>query len=57
MGIGHGNHILSAVEEIKETHSVKEVAQLLSSGNWVAICATSDEPYCFCLGRVKARAE
>lgn len=45
--------ILKQIEEIKEDSDIKEVAQMLSSGNWIALCATNTEPYCFCLGRVK----
>lgn len=45
--------ILSEIIEIKETKNLKEVAQMLSSGAWIALCATKEEPYCFCMGRVK----
>ena len=47
--------ILKQIEEIKEVSDIKEVAQILSSGNWISICATKKEPYCFCLARIKSR--
>lgn len=46
------NEVLSKVKEVRETQDIREVAQLLSSGKWIAICATPDEPYLFSLGRV-----
>ncbi len=49
--------ILSEIKEINETSDIKEVAQMLSSGNWIALCATEEEPYCFCMGRVKYLAD
>ncbi|GAA6514586.1 hypothetical protein K370107A2_15890 [Merdimmobilis hominis] len=45
--------VLSQLCEFKEVGDIKEVAQMLHSGNWVAVCATSKEPYIFCLGRLK----
>lgn len=48
--------ILSEIVEIVETEDIEEVAQKLSSGNWIAVCATQGEPYLFCLGRIKAQA-
>ncbi len=45
--------ILERIEEIREVTDIKEVAQMLSSGNWIALCATRKEPYCFCLARIK----
>lgn len=47
------NSILVQVKEVYETKDVKEVAQMLSSGDWIAICATSEEPFLFSLGRVR----
>jgi len=44
--------VLSRVKEVRETKDVNEVAQLLSTGEWIAICATSEEPYLFSLGRI-----
>lgn len=44
--------VLSFVKEVKETRDVKEVAKLLSSGNWIAICATTDMAPLFSLGRI-----
>lgn len=46
------NKALSLVKEIKETSDIKEVARLLHSGNWIAICATDTEPVVFSLGRI-----
>lgn len=43
---------LMQVKRIKETSDIAEVAQMLSTGEWIAICATTDEPYRFVLGRV-----
>lgn len=45
--------LLSTIKELKESSDIKEVAQLLHSGNWIAICATETEPIKFSLGRVK----
>jgi hypothetical protein len=47
--------VLSEIVEIVETKDIKEVAQKLSSGNWIAVCATTEKPYLFCLGRLKAQ--
>lgn len=44
--------VLSQVKEVRETKDVKEVAQMLASGDWIAIYATPQDPFCFCLGRV-----
>jgi hypothetical protein len=46
------NPALPLVKEIKETRDIKEVVKLLNSGNWIAICATSEEIPLFSLGRV-----
>lgn len=43
---------MTRYSEIKETCDIKEVAQLLHSGEWVAICATDREPYWFSLGKI-----
>jgi hypothetical protein len=47
--------ILKQIEEIKEVSDIKEIAQMLSSGNWISICATKKKPYCFCLARIKSQ--
>lgn len=47
------NPALTCVVEVKETSDVEEVAQLLSSGNWIAICATTEKPFLFSMGRVR----
>lgn len=47
------NPALQFVTEIQETSDIKTVAQMLSSGDWIAICATEHEPFVFSLGRVK----
>lgn len=44
--------ILSQVIEIREVENIEEVAKLLSSGNWIALLATSAEPHVFCLGKI-----
>jgi len=44
--------ILAKVKEVAESSDMKEVAQMLHSGNWIAICATLTEPTVFCLGRI-----
>lgn len=49
--------ILEQIKEIREITDIEEVAQMLSSGNWIALCATRKEPYCFCLARVKGQAD
>lgn len=47
------NPVLQYVVEIKETQDIKEVAQLLSTGEWIATCATNKEPFLFSLGKVQ----
>ena len=47
------NPALQFVTEIQETSDIKTVAQMLSSGDWIAICATEHEPFVFSLGKVK----
>lgn len=44
--------ILAKIKEVAESSDMKEVAQMLRSGNWIAICATLTEPTVFCLGRI-----
>lgn len=44
------------IVEMRETSNVKEVAQMLHSGNWIAICATETEPFVFSLGRIRQEA-
>lgn len=44
---------LAQIDKIRETCDIKEVAQLLNSGDWIAICATDEEPYWFSLGRLR----
>lgn len=49
----HGKQeVLLLVKELRETSDIKEVAEMLSSGNWIAISATTREPIKFCMGRV-----
>lgn len=45
--------ILREIVELMETSDVKEVARLLSSGQWIAIRATEEEPIVFCLGKIR----
>ena len=45
-------NILKQIIEYKEETDIKEVAQKLSSGDWIAICATLTKPMEFCLGRI-----
>ena len=49
--------ILSQIQEVVETTNLQKAAQMLSSGKWIAICATSEEPFCFCLGKIKCQTE
>ena len=49
--------VLSQIIELRETDDIKEVARLLRSGNWIAICATESEPVVFSLGRVEKTKE
>lgn len=44
--------ILVKVKQLKETSDIAEAAQLLSTGEWIAICATPEAPYLFSLGKV-----
>lgn len=46
------NIILSQLSEVKETSDIKEIAQLLNSGNWIAVCATTEEKPNFVLGKL-----
>ncbi len=54
MGIKPQNPVLPMVKEVRQTTEVKEVAAMLSSGDWVAIAATmgGDGKCLFALGRV-----
>lgn len=45
-------NVMALVKEVKETQDIKEAAQMLTSGNWIAISATTGEPIVFCMGRV-----
>lgn len=40
------------ITELRETADLKEIAQMLHSGEWIAICATEKEPYVFSMGRI-----
>lgn len=40
------------IREVKESSNLKEVTQLLSTGKWIAINATPNEPPVFVLGRI-----
>lgn len=44
--------VLSKIKSVRESTDIKEVAQLLASGNWIAVCATDREPYLFSMGRI-----
>ncbi|MEG1011005.1 MAG: hypothetical protein RSE54_04040 [Ruthenibacterium sp.] len=46
------NPSLQFITEVRETSDMKEVAHLLSSGNWIAFCATTESPIVFGLGKV-----
>lgn len=46
------NPALQYVEKIEEISDIKKVAQMLSSGEWIAICATTSEPRTFAMGKV-----
>ena len=48
------NPVLPMVKEVRETTDLKEVAALLTSGDWVAIAAApnGDGSYLFVMGRV-----
>ena len=45
--------ILREIVELAEVSDIKEVARLLSSGKWIAVRATVEEPVVFCLGRIR----
>ena len=45
--------VLAMVREVKEVADIKEAAQMLASGNWIAISATTQrEPTVLCMGRL-----
>lgn len=46
------NLALAQISEVYETSELKEVAQKLSSGDWIAICATTAENPMFVLGKL-----
>lgn len=52
MGGFENSAVLKHVKQIRETTDTKEVAQLLSTGKWIAFYATCEETPKFCLGRV-----
>lgn len=47
---------LKYVKEIREVRDIKEVAQMLSSGKWIAIYATANEPFVFSMGRTAEKS-
>lgn len=44
--------ILQHVKAIKETADIKEIAQLLSTGNWIAIYAIEKDMPLFVLAKI-----
>ena len=54
MKVKPANPVLRFVKEVRQTTEVKEVAALLTSGDWIAIAATmgGDGKCLFALGRV-----
>ena len=44
--------VLNWVKEVKETSDIKEIAQLLATGKWIAIYANTAETPIFVLGRL-----
>ena len=52
MGGFHNATILSQVKEIRESRDMNEVAQMLSSGKWIAFYATTVDGYHISLGRI-----
>ena len=44
--------VLLHIKELREVTDTKEVAEMLNSGNWIAISATTREPIVFCMGLV-----
>lgn len=48
------NVVLKYIREVKETTDIKELAAMLSTGEWIAIAAVEcgEEEYLFVLGRV-----
>lgn len=47
------NPALQYVKEVREEKDIKKIAQMLSTGEWIAICATDLEDPVFTLGKVK----
>lgn len=46
------NPALKHVKEVLETTDTKKVAQLLSTGEWIAIYAIENDPVLFVMGRI-----
>ncbi len=46
------NVALAQISEVRESFDLKEVAQKLNSGDWIAICATTEEKPKFVLGKL-----
>ena len=46
------NPALQHVKEVLETTDTKKVAQLLSTGEWIAISAIENEPVLYIMGRI-----
>lgn len=44
--------IYASLTDLRETENIDQVAQMLHSGEWIAICATVTKPVVFCLGRI-----
>lgn len=45
--------VLQQIKRLRETTDAKEVAQLLSTGKWVAFYATCETEPKFCLGLLR----
>lgn len=48
-----GTPYLRLVKEVYESSNIKEIAQLLSSGDWIAVHAIPKEEPVFVLGRIR----
>jgi hypothetical protein len=48
----HNAAVLMQVKEIRRSNDMKEVAQMLSRGKWIAFYATAEEKCIISLGRV-----
>jgi|GEM_PF-3703729 len=42
--------VLSLIRQVYETTDIQEAAQMLASGKWIAICATTKWPITIVLG-------